>query len=352
MSYKKYDFGNAPDGVPVEMIEIKNSNGMTAKLLTYGAILNSLYVPDKNGNMTDVVLGYDKLEPYFDNEAGYGSIIGRNANRIANASFVLNGKKYNLEKNEGTTNLHSGFLGYHKRVWYHEIYEDELGTGVAFSYYSINGDQGFPGNLNVTVTYILTEDNSLIINYYAVPDEGTVINMTNHSYFNLSGHNSGSALDHKVWIDSDKITCADEKAIPDGREIPVKGTPFDFNTPKRVGDDINSDYDQIVWGKGYDRNFVLKTVKGRASLVAKVTDDKSGREMDIYTDLPGLQMYTGNYLGTSGMGKDGYVYKDYDGIAFEAQFPPNAINIKEFPQPVTKANERYEYVVMYRFKNI
>lgn len=351
MGAKKIDYGYAKDGTPVDLIVLENEYGMRAEILTYGAILKSLFVPDKSGNAADVVLGYDSLEDYYDDGAYFGATVGRCANRIENASFVLNGKKFFLEQNEGKTCLHSGNIGYNNRVFDNEIYDDEQGCGVSLFYYSPNGDQGFPGNLEVTVTYILTDENSLIINYSCVPDEDTVINLTNHSYFNLSGHDSGSILDDRVMINSDKITFADEKGIADGREIPVSGTPFDFTDFKRLRDGISDDFDQIKWAKGYDRNFCLRTSEGKAVKAAVIIDDSSGRVMEVWTDLPGLQMYTGNYIGGL-TGKGGCKYHDYDGVAFEAQFPPNAINIPSFPQPVTRKNERYEHVVVYKFTNI
>ncbi|MGN0383802.1 MAG: aldose epimerase family protein [Eubacterium sp.] len=347
----KTEFGQNKDGRMTYLYTITNKNGMTAKCTDFGAILVELHVPDKQGKSADVVLGYDNVEAYADNWPGYGSIIGRNANRIANAEFSLNGTTYKLDKNDGEHNLHSGFNGYHKRIWDAEMLTIDNGQAIKFSCISPDGDQGYPGEVKVSVTYVLTDENEIKIIYDAVSDADTVINMTNHSYFNLSGHNSGYALKQKIWIDADEFTAADSEQIAHGEVRKVKDTPFDFNVLKPACQDIDKDYDQLIFGKGYDRNFVLKTTKGNVSLVAKLVDDVSGRIMEVYTDSPGMQLYTGNYLTGSGTGKDGIVYQDYEGIAFETQFPPNAVNISSFPQPFIKAGEVYHYETIYKFLN-
>lgn len=349
MAFKKEIFGTTKDGAQASLYTVENKNGVVAKYTDFGAILVALYVPDRDGKLEDVVLGFDKLEDYFVNEPNFGSTIGRHANRIGGAQFTLNGVTYQLDKNDDENNLHGGFDGYHKRLWNADTYEEDRGQVIEFTYDSKDGDQGFPGNLHVSVKYILTEDNSVIIEYNAKPDKDTVINLTNHSYFNLAGQASGTILDQVAWIDSDEFTFADEASIPNGEIRKTVGTPMDFTTPKKVGQDIAADYDQLNWGKGFDHNWILKTEKGKLSLVASLLDEKSGRYMEVLTDLPGIQFYTGNFLDGSLTGKDGAKYIQRSGLCFETQFFPNAINVPAFDQPVTKAGELYHTVTVYRF---
>lgn len=349
MAFKKEVFGKTKDGAQASLYTVENKNGVVAKYTDFGAILVALYVPDRDGKLEDVVLGFDKLEDYFVNEPNFGSTIGRHANRIGGAKFTLNGVTYQLDKNDGENNLHGGFDGYHKRLWNANTYEEDRGQVIEFTYDSEDGDQGFPGNLHISVKYILTDDNSVIIEYNAEPDKDTVINLTNHSYFNLAGQASGTILDQVAWIDSDEFTFADEASIPNGEIRKTAGTAMDFTKPKKVGQDIAADYDQLNWGKGFDHNWILKTEKGKLSLVASLLDEKSGRYMEVLTDLPGIQFYTGNFLDGSLTGKDGAKYIQRSGLCFETQFFPNAINVSAFDQPVTKAGELYHTVTVYRF---
>lgn len=349
MAIEKEIFGQTKDGETAYTYTVTNKNGMMAKFTNYGAIMTSLYVPDKNGNVEDVVLGFDHIEDYFVNEPNFGATIGRHANRIGGASFTLNGVRYDLDKNDGDNNLHGGYNGYHKRLWNANTYEDEKGQNVEFTYESADMDQGFPGNLKISVTYTVTDDNRIMITYNAVPDKDTVINLTNHSYFNLAGHGSGTILDQTVWIDADEMTFADKESIPNGEIRKVAGTPMDFNTPKKVGLDIDKDYDQLNWGKGFDHNWILKTKRGELSTVASLYDEKSGRYMEVLTDLPGIQFYTGNFLDGTLTGKEGAKYIQRSGLCFETQYFPNAINVPSFEQPVTKAGETYHTVTVYRF---
>jgi aldose 1-epimerase len=348
MGISKREFGITKTGEKAYLYEITNENNMKAVVTDFGAILVELHVPDDKGITADVVLGYDVLDNYYDNWPGYGSIIGRNANRVGKAKFTFNGKEYTLDKNDGENSLHSGFNGYNTRLWKASLEEDK--NAVSFELFSEDMDQGYPGNLNIKVTYTLTDDNAIRIDYLAKSDADTIVNMTNHSYFNLSGHNSGTALKHEVFIDAAKFTFADEHAIPSGEIRDVKDTPFDFNVMKPVAQDIKQDYDQLVWGKGYDRNFILNAPSLQEP-VARVFDEASGRIMEVFTNSPGLQFYSGNYLDGSGTGKEGCEYHDYDGLAFEAQFPPNAVNIPEFDQPVLKAGDEYNYTTIYKFTN-
>lgn len=349
MSIVKEFFGKTKEGINVELYTVTNSNGTIAKFTNYGAILISLFVPDKEGRLVDVVLGYDNLEGYLNNNPYFGATIGRHANRIGNAEFAINGVKYKLEKNDGKNSLHSGLDGFHKRVWEGNSYEGELGHSVEFTYRSIHKDQGFPGNLDVKVTYTLTDDDSLMIEYYGVSDEDTILNLTNHSYFNLSGHDSGDILKQKVWIDSDYITETDAESIPTGLILPVKNTPMDFNELKDIGQDIDLDYYQLVQGKGYDHNWVLKTTKGEVALVARMEDKYSSIGMEVFTDMPGMQFYTGNFLNGTEIGKGGASYGYRSGACFETQYYPNAMNIPEFPSPILRAQEEYKSTTVYKF---
>ncbi|NLZ81022.1 MAG: galactose mutarotase [Clostridiales bacterium] len=349
MSIVKEFFGKTKEGISVDLYTVTNSNGTIAKLTNYGAILVSLFVPDKDGQLVDVVLGYDNLEGYFTNGPNFGATIGRHANRIGNSKFVINGVQYNVDKNDGKNNLHSGFDGFHKRVWEGNAYEGELGYSLEFTYHSKDKDQGFPGNLDVRVIYTLTNEDSLIIEYYGVSDEDTIVNLTNHSYFNLSGHNSGDVLKQKVWIDSDYITESDAESIPTGVILPVKNTAMDFNKPKDIGKEIDSDYYQVVQGKGYDHNWVLKNIKGEIALVARMEDKYSRIGMEVFTDMPGMQFYTGNFLDDTEIGKGGKTYGPRSGACFETQYYPNAMNIPDFPSPLIKAGEEYKSTTVYKF---
>lgn len=349
MAFKKEVFGQTKEGKTAYLYTVENKNGVTATYTDFGAILVSLFVPDKDGKKEDVVLGFDNLEDYFVNGPNFGSTIGRHANRIGGAAFELNGVKYELDKNDGKNNLHGGFSGYHKRLWDADTYEEARGQVIEFTYVSADMDQGFPGELKVSVKYILTDNDEVIIEYNATPDKDTVINLTNHSYFNLAGQASGTILDQIAWIDSDEFTFADEEAIPNGEIRKTTGTPMDFSTPKAVGKDIAVDYDQLNWGKGFDHNWILKTKKGEMSTVASLYDEKSGRFMEVSTDLPGIQFYTGNFLDGTLTGKEGAVYNQRTGLCFETQYFPNAINVPAFDQPITKAGETYHTETVYKF---
>lgn len=349
MGITKEEFGVSPKGEKIYEITLENRNGMKAKLINYGAILRSLYVPDKNNHFDDVVLGYDSLEGYFTNPGGYGSTIGRHANRIENSEIIINGIKYELDKNEGENNLHSGFNGYQKRVWGF-IETDSEEPSVDFTLLSPDGDQGFPGNLEIQVSYRLTNDNEIVITYHGVSDEDTIINMTNHSYFNLSGHDSGTICNHKLWIKSNEFTPVGEKgSIPTGEIRSVKGTPMDFTVLKRIGEDIDSDYEQILRGQGYDHNYVLDIKGDKVEKIALLEDEKSGRKMEVFTDLPGVQLYTGNFIAGTEVGKEGTVYKKTDGICLETQYYPDAIHHENFKSPVVKKGEIYHTTTIFKF---
>ena len=335
-------FGKLETGEQIQVYILKNKNGMEVSFLNYGAIIKDILVPDKNGKVADIALGYDNLEGYIKDDSGLGSFIGRHANRIEGAKFQLNGVTYDLLKNDNGNNLHSGTPGYNKVVYEADTFEEEDCASVEFSRLSKDMEQGFPGNLDVTVTYTLTEDNELIIEYMAVSDKDTVINFTNHSYFNLAGHASGSVLEQKVELNADQFTLTDDVLIPTGEFQNVKGTPMDFTTMKPLGQDIKADYKPLLQGKGYDHNFVLRhSQAGDAELVAKLWDEKSGRLMEVYTDQPGMQLYTANNLNISNC-KNGADYKPTQNF-------PNAIHRPNFPNSVLKAEEEFNSVTIYKF---
>lgn len=349
MKITQKSFGKTKAGDDTTLYTITNSNGMKISFTDFGANIVSIIVPDKEGNFADVALGYSNIEGYENNGPGFGSFIGRCANRIAGAKFELNGKVYNLQKNEGENNLHGGTPSYNMVMYETEIYEEEDMISLEFSRLSPNLEQGFPGNLDITVTYSLTENNELVIEYHAVSDKDTVVNLTNHSYFNLSGHNSGSILDHKVWINADQFTPTDDNLIPTGELRDVEGTPMDFRTLKRIGDDIGADYEPLKQAGGYDHNYVLSTTPDEVEKVAELVDESTGRTMEIFTDMPGIQLYTSNMLSPVKNGKDGASYGKYAGACFETQYFPNACNTKNFPSSVLKAGQGYEYVTIYKF---
>lgn len=342
-------FGKLETGEQVNVYTLKNKNGMEVSCISYGAIIKNIIVPDKNGQMKDVVLGYDNIEGYVKDTSFLGSFVGRNANRIKDARFVLNGVTYELEINDNANNLHSGTPGYNKVIYEADAFEEEDSASIEFSRLSKDMEQGLPGNLDVTVTYTLTEDNELVIQYMAVPDKDTIVNFTNHSYFNLAGQDSGTVLEQKVELYADEFTPTDDEMIPTGEIRSVEGTPMDFRTMKTIGRDIHADYEPLLQGKGYDHNFVLRHgQEGDAELVAKLWDEKSGRMMEVYTDCPGIQMYAAGNLNESG-GKGGVNYEPYSAVCFETQNFPNAINIQNFPNSVVRAEEEYSCVTVYKF---
>ena len=303
-----------------------------------------LTLPDKNGNVEDIVLGFDNVAGYEVNGCFFGAFIGRHGNRIGDAKFELDGVTYELEKNDGKNNLHGGTPGYHQ-VMYQAAVGD---NSVTFTRVSPDGEQGYPGNLDVSLTYTLTDDNELKLHYVTKSDKNTLCNLTNHSYFNLKGHKSGQITDHIVTIKANGFTSTSDDLIPDGTIVDVTDTPMDFRKPRCVGDDIDSDYPPIVLAGGYDHNYVLDKPEGTFAKVAEVTEKESGRTMEVYTDLPGMQLYSGNFIENE-KGKDGQTYTKRTGICFETQFFPNSINVKSFTPCVIKAGETFESETMYKF---
>lgn len=349
MKITQEPFGKTKGGEEATLYTITNNNGMKVSFTDFGANIVSIIVPDRQGNFADVALGFKNIEGYEDNRPGFGSFIGRCANRVGGAKFELNGKVYELQKNDGENNLHGGEPAYNKVMYDTEIFAEDDMISIEFSRLSPDNEQGFPGNLDITVTYSLTESNELVIEYHAVSDQDTVVNLTNHSYFNLSGHNSGDILNHKVWINADKFTPTSDDLIPTGELRDVEGTPMDFRSLKPIGQDIDSDYEPLRQAEGYDHNYVLNINSGEVEKVAELVDESTGRVMEVFTDKPGLQFYTSNMLTPVENGKDEATYNKRAGVCFETQYFPNACNINSFPTSVLKAGQEYEFVTIYRF---
>lgn len=345
MGIKKTSFGLTKNNEEIFKYEISNSKGMKAAVMNYGAILIELWVPDDTGKLKDVVLGYDTLEPYFENGSFFGATVGPNANRIANASFSINGKKYQLAVNDGPNNLHSDFeLGYHKRVY--AVKEND--NGVTFMLDDTDGSMGFAGNKHVEVTYTLTEDCELKIHYEASSDQDTIINMTNHSYFNLCGHDSGRIEDHILMLNASCYTPVIEGAIPTGELAPVKGTAFDFTEPRRVGDRIEDDAKQLKLVQGYDHNWVIDGADGTIRKIAEVTAKGTTRKMEVYSDLPAVQFYAGNCIAPT-VGKGGAEYSKRCGLCLETQYSPDTANHPEWPSAVYGPDRAYVSTTVYKF---
>jgi aldose 1-epimerase len=340
-------FGTTKEGKKITLYTLTNSHHMEVRAMNYGAIIVSLRVPDRKGQVADVVLGHDTLEGYFDNSPHLGGLVGRYANRIANGSFSLDGVKYSLPKNNGPNTLHGGIKGFDQAVWQGTPLKGQ--AGVAFSYLSPDGEEGFPGNLKVKVSYSLTEANELVITYEATTDKPTVLNLSQHSYFNLAGEGAGDILNHEAMINADRFTPVDSTMIPTGELRPVKGTPLDFRTQTKVGARIDDNYEQLVLGKGYDHNFVINRKAEGLVLAARAYEPVSGRVMEISTDQPGVQFYTGNFLDGTVTGKQGHVYKQRYGLCFETQHFPDSPNHREFPSAVLRPGQTFHSRTILKF---
>ena len=338
-------FGSTSKKEEAVLYTLTNENGMSASITNYGAALVKLNVPDKEGKLRDVVLGYDDVTGYEKGGGSFGAPVGRNANRIGGAVITIQDKTYELEKNDNGNNLHSGTNYYNKRIW---NVGEKTDSKIEFVLHSSDGDQGYPGTLDMHVTYELTEDNELRLIYDAVPDQDTIINMTNHSYFNLDGHDSGNVLKELVTLDADYFTRADAQSIPTGELVDVTGTPMDFRMPRALGEAIDADYEAVRLGKGYDHNWVLKN-NGKFDKVAQAVSEKSGIVMEVWTDLPGMQMYTANFLDNE-HGKNGAVYGIRDAVCFETQYFPDAVHHENFASPICKKGMPYHTVTSYKFE--
>lgn len=341
-------FGTLHDGTEISAYTLTNKNNMTVKLTDLGAAIIDIVVPDKNGAMVDVNLGYDTPQEYLDNTCFFGAVIGRSGNRIDKGRFTIDGKTYQLAVNDNENNLHSGPDGYQKRRWDVKS-ASEAANSITFALNSPDGDQGYPGNFQVTVTYTLTDDNELKLHYEGVCDADTTANMTNHTYFNLSGHDSGIMEDQIMMIPADYFTAIrDGQAIPTGEYAPVEGTPMDFRTAKPIGRDIEADFEQMKFVGGYDHNYVIAKEAGTMRKMAEVYSEKTGIVMEAFTDCCGMQFYAGNCI-TDHKGKGGAFYTRRDGFCLESQYYPNSINQEGFDSPLLKAGEKYETETIYKF---
>jgi aldose 1-epimerase len=347
---RKEAFGKTRDGRPVDLYTLTNSNGMEVRVMTYGGIIVSMRVPDKNGKVADVVLGHDELDGYMPNPPYFGAIVGRYANRIANGTFTVDGVKYTLAKNDGPNTLHGGILGFNQKIWEGAEFKNAKGVGVAFTYLSKDGEEAFPGNLKVKVSYTLTNKNQLILDYEATTDKATPINFSQHSYFNLAGAGTGDILGHEVMLNADRFTPVDKTLIPTGELRPVQGTPMDFTKPTAIGARINDTYEQLVLGHGYDHNFVInRTDKDGLTLAAKVHEPTSGRVLEVFTTEPGVQFYSGNFLDGTIVGKQGHAYKQRYGFCLETQHYPDSPNHPDFPSTILKPGATFHSETIFKF---
>ncbi len=342
MTIKKEVLGKT-DGKQIFLYTLKNKNGMTVKITNYGGIVTSLLVPDKNGKFDDVVLGFDNLDDYLEGHPYFGAIIGRYGNRIANGKFMLNGEEYDLAINNGNNHLHGGIKGFDKVIWNTKKMQKMDAVGLRMSYFSEDGEEGYPGNLGVVIIYSLTNKNELMIRYQATTDKATPVNLTHHSYFNLAGAGNGDILKHELMINADKYTIVNDELIPTGELINVKGTPFDFTSSKKIGKEISN-----VEG-GYDHNFVLNNYSGEIRKVVEVFDPISGRKMEVFTSEPGVQFYTGNFLDGTEIGKNNKVYKKHYGFCLETQHFPDSPNQPDFPSTILNPGEVYSHKTIYQF---
>jgi aldose 1-epimerase len=355
-------FGRTTDGQAIEIFTLTNTHGIEVKAMTYGCIITSLRVPDRNGKMADVVLGYNTLDGYLKGSPYFGAVVGRYGNRIAKGQFTLDGKTYKLATNNGANHLHGGNKGFDKVVWHAAPETSANGVGVVFTRTSQDGEEGYPGNLQVTVTYTLTDNDALVVGYRAVADKATPVNLTQHSYFNLAA-DDGDILGHQLTIDADRYTPVDDTLIPTGELARVAGTPFDFRTSTAIGARINTNNPQLKNGNGYDHNWVLNAPgpgQDRAGTTGvdgghvvrhavRVVEPKTGRTLDISTSQPGVQFYSGNFLDGSIKGKGGRVYKNRSGFCLETQHYPDSPNHPNFPTTILKPGQEYVSETVFTF---
>ena len=345
----KKPFGKTAEGKAVDIYTLKNSSGAETTIMTYGGTVVSLKVPDKKGSLGDVVLGFDSVADYEKSTSYIGALIGRYGNRIGKGRFTLNGKEYELAVNNSPNHLHGGVKGYDKVVWTANPSTDTNGANVELTYLSRDGEEGYPGNLSIKVIYSLTEKNELKIVYSAMTDKDTVVNLTHHSYFNLSGAGSGDILNHQLTLNADRFTPTDAGSIPNGELRSVKGTPFDFTKSTAIGARINQDDEQLKFGQGYDHNWVLNRTGKGLSLAATVYEATSGRTVQVLTTEPGLQFYSGNFLDGSVKGKDGKDYPRRSAFCLESQHYPDSPNRPKFPSTTLKKGQKYSTTTVYKF---
>ncbi len=340
---EKSSFGALPDGTEVDLYTLTNSNGLAAKITNYGAIITELHVPDAKGALADVVLGFDRLDGYLKGHPYFGATVGRVANRIAGGEFALNGKSYKLAVNEGSTHLHGGIKGFDKVLW---KAAPQQGASVKFSYTSPDGEEGYPGTLTVEVTMSLTDANELSIDYTALADQTTIINLTNHSYFNLAGQGQGDILGHELFLSAAEYTPANADRIPTGDVVPVRGTPVDFTSPAPIGSRISQLANTPL---GYDHNCVINRAGKGLALAARVYEPKTGRLMEVHTTQPGVQFYTGNFLDGTLTGKGGAVYRQHTGFCLETQHYPDSVHHPDFPSIILHPGQNYHHTTVHKF---
>ena len=346
---KKESFGKLADGRVSNVFTLFNKSGMSVKICDYGAAVVSILVPDKDGNLEDVVHGYEDVSGYEKCKNFFGVIVGRYGNRIAKGKFSLDGEDYQLTINDGENHLHGGTKGYFHRLWDAKTETSENGQSVILSLVDEDGDQGYPGTVNIKVTYTLNDANELVLDYSAVTDKPTVLNPTHHSYFNLSGDPTITILDHDLMIDADKITPVSDKLIPTGEFLDVENTPFDFREATKIGARINDDNEQLKYGQGYDHNWVINNWDKSVKLIASLYDQDSGRLMEVFSDQPGVQFYSGNFLDGTVQGKKGVKYGYRTALCLETQFFPDSPNQPNFPSTRLNPGEEYKQVTKYKF---
>jgi aldose 1-epimerase len=344
-------FKGTHKGRPTALYTLKNSNGMVAQITNFGAKIVSIYVPDLKGNFADIVLGYESIEEYIKGNPYFGAICGRYANRIANGKFIIDGKSYQLPINNGPNSLHGGPEGFNNQVFDAKgVVKTKNGESVEMFYLSKDGEMGYPGTLNVKITYTLSDKNELTLDFEATTDKATHVNICGHSYFNLAGEGKGEILGHELSINADKFTPVSDALIPTGELRPVAGTPMDFTKPKLIGKNINDKYDQLDYGKGYDHNWVLNKKKaGELSLAATCYEPKSGRVMEVHTTQPGVQLYTANWLDGSDKGKEGKAYLMRSALCLETQNFPDSPNKPDFPSTLLRPDKTYKHSCIYKF---
>ncbi len=346
MNMTQQPYGAVRQGAYADLFTLTNDRGVTLSFTNYGGIITELHTPDRQGEPGDIVLGYDQLEQYVEKNPFFGCLVGRFANRIAQGKFELNGKTYELARNNGVNHLHGGTRGFDKVLWATEPFTEPGQVGAKLRYTSPDGEEGYPGTLQVTVVYVLSEDNQFRIEYEATTDQPTILNLTNHSYFNLAGQ--GDILDHVLMLNADAYTPTDATSIPTGEIEPVAGTPFDFRTPTAIGERIEQDHQQLRFGQGYDHNFVINGRPGDLRLAARVVEPKSGRTLEVHTTQPGVQFYSGNLLPEL-TGKGGQIYRRRSGFCLETQHFPDAPNQPNFASVVLNPGETYHETTVFTF---
>ena len=353
MSITSQTFGNTRDGREVEIFTLRNPAGMETKISNYGCTIVTLHAPDRHGTPEDLVLGFDTLAGYEQDNPYFGALVGRCANRIPEGRIIIDGTEYQLTRNQGEHHLHGGARGFDKVVWHAAVVRRDGRDTLELTYLSKDGEEGYPGTLSVVVSYSLTDDNALVIHYSAETDRATIVSLTNHSYFNLSGHASGEVLDHEIMIDADSFTEICEGRYTTGNTIQVEGTPMDLRMRRRIGERMFEENQQFTWAiGGYDFNWILNHNDGSRHKFAEVYDPASGRLMEAETTLPGVQFYCGNKIRKGQRGKSGASYGPYSGLCLETQHVPNAVNHRQFPSPILRPGERYEHETIYRFSVI